>query len=96
MSKLVSKSLDLRGTESLIIETCYCEGLMHCCQSETALSLCRCILQIRQTNTEVNQLVEKRMMSGDPLDDKLSMFRQQVLKFQLLDRSQRRHMKDTT
>ena len=29
-------------------------------------------------NAEVNQLVEKRMMSGDPTDDKVSLFRQQV------------------
>ena len=35
--------------------------------------------QIREVNAEVNQLIEKRMMSGDPMDDKLSLFRQQVL-----------------
>jgi len=34
--------------------------------------------KIKQTNAEVNQLVEKRMMSGDPMEDKLSLFRQQV------------------
>ena len=34
--------------------------------------------RIRDTNAEVNQLIEKRMMSGDPTDDKLSLFRQQA------------------
>ena len=34
---------------------------------------------MREVNAEVNQLIEKRMMSGDPMDDKLSLFRQQVL-----------------
>lgn len=34
--------------------------------------------QITAMNTEVNQLVEQRMRSGDPTDDKLSLFRQQA------------------
>ena len=29
-------------------------------------------------NAEINQLIERRMMSGDPTDDKLSLFRQQA------------------
>jgi intraflagellar transport protein 81 len=33
---------------------------------------------MREVNAEVNQLIEKRMMSNDPIDDKLSLFRQQV------------------
>ena len=41
-------------------------------------------LQIKATNAEINQLVEKRMMSGDPTDDKLSLFRQQVHTFSSL------------
>lgn len=36
------------------------------------------LCQIRNINIEVNQLIEKRMMSNDPIDDKLSLFRQQV------------------
>lgn len=34
--------------------------------------------KIKTTNTEMNQLIEKRMMSADPMDDKLSLFRQQA------------------
>lgn len=34
--------------------------------------------KIKTTNAEINGLVEKRMMSGDPMEDKLSLFRQQV------------------
>ncbi|KAL3848360.1 hypothetical protein ACJMK2_019225 [Sinanodonta woodiana] len=34
--------------------------------------------QIRELTTEINQLVEKRMRSGEPMDDKLSIFRQQA------------------
>lgn len=33
---------------------------------------------IRELSSEVNQLVEKRMMRNDPIDDKLSVFRQQA------------------
>ncbi|XP_064639360.1 intraflagellar transport protein 81 homolog [Lineus longissimus] len=36
------------------------------------------IEKIRQMNSEINQLIEKRMMSTDPTDDKLSLFRQQA------------------
>ncbi len=39
---------------------------------------CNFLRQIRDTNKQVNELIEKRMMSGDPMDDKLSLFRQQV------------------
>lgn len=39
---------------------------------------------IKETNAEINQLIEKRMVSGDPLDDKLSLFRQQVHLFFLM------------
>uniref|UniRef100_A0A672N8W7 Intraflagellar transport protein 81 homolog n=1 Tax=Sinocyclocheilus grahami TaxID=75366 RepID=A0A672N8W7_SINGR len=35
-------------------------------------------LMIRETNTEINHLIEKRMMRNDPMDDKLSLFRQQA------------------
>ncbi|KAK2156371.1 hypothetical protein LSH36_215g03007 [Paralvinella palmiformis] len=34
--------------------------------------------KIDKINSEVNQLIEKRMMSGDPMDDKISLFRQQA------------------
>uniref|UniRef100_A0A0B7B4J9 Intraflagellar transport protein 81 homolog n=2 Tax=Arion vulgaris TaxID=1028688 RepID=A0A0B7B4J9_9EUPU len=34
--------------------------------------------QITELNAEVNQLIEKRMRSGEPTDDKLSLFRQQA------------------
>ncbi|XP_058640644.1 intraflagellar transport protein 81 homolog isoform X2 [Onychostoma macrolepis] len=34
--------------------------------------------KIRETNTEINHLIEKRMMRNDPMDDKLSLFRQQA------------------
>ncbi|XP_051509708.1 intraflagellar transport protein 81 homolog [Myxocyprinus asiaticus] len=34
--------------------------------------------KIRETNTALNQLIEKRMMRNDPMDDKLSLFRQQA------------------
>ncbi|XP_063967113.1 intraflagellar transport protein 81 homolog [Lytechinus pictus] len=34
--------------------------------------------QIKAVNAEVNGLIEKRMMSNDPKDDKLSLFRQQA------------------
>ncbi|XP_052216960.1 intraflagellar transport protein 81 homolog isoform X2 [Dreissena polymorpha] len=34
--------------------------------------------KISDLNTEINQLVEKRMRSGEPMDDKLSLFRQQA------------------
>uniref|UniRef100_A0A8C1CHX3 Intraflagellar transport protein 81 homolog n=1 Tax=Cyprinus carpio carpio TaxID=630221 RepID=A0A8C1CHX3_CYPCA len=31
-----------------------------------------------ETNTEINHLIEKKMMRNDPMDDKLSLFRQQA------------------
>ncbi|XP_013415931.1 intraflagellar transport protein 81 homolog [Lingula anatina] len=34
--------------------------------------------KIRDMNTEINQLIEKRMRSNDPIDDKLALFRQQA------------------
>ena len=35
-------------------------------------------LQVQETNAEINQLVEKSMLAGDPTDDKQSLFRQQA------------------
>uniref|UniRef100_W5MJU6 Intraflagellar transport protein 81 homolog n=1 Tax=Lepisosteus oculatus TaxID=7918 RepID=W5MJU6_LEPOC len=34
--------------------------------------------KIREINTQINQIIEKRMMRNDPMDDKLSLFRQQA------------------
>ncbi|XP_073675085.1 intraflagellar transport protein 81 homolog [Garra rufa] len=34
--------------------------------------------KIKETNTEINHLIEKKMMRNDPMDDKLSLFRQQA------------------
>uniref|UniRef100_H3BA04 Intraflagellar transport protein 81 homolog n=1 Tax=Latimeria chalumnae TaxID=7897 RepID=H3BA04_LATCH len=34
--------------------------------------------KIREVNAQINQLIEKRMMRNDPMDDKLSLFRQQA------------------
>ncbi|XP_046904575.1 intraflagellar transport protein 81 homolog [Hypomesus transpacificus] len=34
--------------------------------------------KIRETNVQINQLIEKKMMRNDPMDDKLSLFRQQA------------------
>ncbi|XP_028852938.1 intraflagellar transport protein 81 homolog [Denticeps clupeoides] len=34
--------------------------------------------KIRETNVQINLLIEKRMMRNDPIDDKLSLFRQQA------------------
>ncbi|KAA0714307.1 Intraflagellar transport protein 81 -like protein [Triplophysa tibetana] len=34
--------------------------------------------KIKETNTEINQLIEKRMVRNDPMDDKLSLFKQQA------------------
>ncbi|XP_077987747.1 intraflagellar transport protein 81 homolog [Glandiceps talaboti] len=34
--------------------------------------------KIKAVNAEINQLIEKRMMRNDPIDDKLSLFRQQA------------------
>ncbi|RXN12397.1 intraflagellar transport 81-like protein [Labeo rohita] len=34
--------------------------------------------KIKETNTVINHLIEKRMMRNDPMDDKLSLFRQQA------------------
>ena len=38
-------------------------------------------LQIKQLSAEINSLIEKRMVRNDPIDDKLSLFRQQVSDF---------------
>ncbi|XP_016145998.1 intraflagellar transport protein 81 homolog [Sinocyclocheilus grahami] len=43
-----------------------------------SLTLCKHGSWIRETNTEINHLIEKRMMRNDPMDDKLSLFRQQA------------------
>lgn len=34
--------------------------------------------KIRERNVQINQLIEKKMMRNDPMDDKLSLFRQQA------------------
>ncbi|CAH8630420.1 unnamed protein product [Heterobilharzia americana] len=34
--------------------------------------------QLRDVNSETNKLIEKRMVSSEPLDDKISLFRQQA------------------
>ncbi|OON22646.1 hypothetical protein X801_01449 [Opisthorchis viverrini] len=34
--------------------------------------------QLRETNSQTNRLIEKRMASSEPLDDKISIFRQQA------------------
>ncbi|XP_072921718.1 intraflagellar transport protein 81 homolog [Hemitrygon akajei] len=34
--------------------------------------------KIKEVNTQINQLIEKRMMRNDPMDDKLFLFRQQA------------------
>ena len=39
------------------------------------------IHQIKQLSAEINTLIEKRMVRNDPIDDKLSLFRQQVSYF---------------
>ena len=35
--------------------------------------------QIKEVDSQINQLIEKKMMRNDPMDDKLTLFRQQVL-----------------
>lgn len=35
-------------------------------------------LQVRAAESQINQLIEKRMMRSEPLDDKLTLYRQQV------------------
>lgn len=39
------------------------------------------ISQIKEADFQINQLIEKRMMRNDPMDDKLTLYRQQVLSF---------------
>ncbi|KAM4617060.1 intraflagellar transport protein 81 homolog [Polymixia lowei] len=34
--------------------------------------------KIKEVNAQINQLIEKRMMRNDPMDDKLTLFRQQA------------------
>ncbi|XP_071378182.1 intraflagellar transport protein 81 homolog isoform X2 [Centroberyx affinis] len=34
--------------------------------------------KIKEVNSQINQLIEKRMMRNDPMDDKLTLFRQQA------------------
>ena len=41
--------------------------------------------QIKQLSAEINTLIEKRMVRNDPIDDKLSLFRQQVICKLVLD-----------
>lgn len=37
-------------------------------------------LQVRAAESQINQLIEKRMMRNEPMDDKLTLYRQQVQK----------------
>lgn len=37
-------------------------------------------LQVRAAESQINQLIEKRMMRSEPMDDKLTLYRQQVQK----------------
>lgn len=39
----------------------------------------RVLSQIREVDSQINQLIEKRMMRNDPIDDKVTSYRQQVL-----------------
>lgn len=34
--------------------------------------------QVRAAESQINQLIEKRMMRNEPMDDKLTLYRQQV------------------
>lgn len=34
--------------------------------------------QVRAAESQINQLIEKRMMRSEPMDDKLTLYRQQV------------------
>lgn len=49
-------------------------GLLYCIDPFTIW-----VLQINSLNAETNSLIEKRMMRNDPIDDKLSLFRQQAV-----------------
>lgn len=51
---------------------------IHCnvCLSLSVLQLS--LSQIKEVDSQLNQLIEKRMMRNDPMDDKLTLYRQQV------------------
>ena len=49
--------------------------------SDFVVSFVLHIHQIKQLSAEINTLIEKRMVRNDPIDDKLSLFRQQVSYF---------------
>ena len=49
--------------------------------SDCVVSFFLYIHQIKQLSAEINTLIEKRMVRNDPIDDKLSLFRQQVSYF---------------
>lgn len=49
--------------------------------SDCVVSFVLHIHQIKQLSAEINTLIEKRMVRNDPIDDKLSLFRQQVSYF---------------
>ena len=36
------------------------------------------LFQINEINTQINQLIEKKMMRNEPIEGKLSLYRQQV------------------
>lgn len=40
--------------------------------------------QVRAAESQINQLIEKRMMKSEPMDDKLTLYRQQVEKIALV------------
>lgn len=55
---------------------------MHCKihQCVSLLSVLHLSLsQIKEVDSQINQLIEKKMMRNDPMDDKLTLYRQQVL-----------------
>lgn len=49
--------------------------------SDCVVSFVLYIHQIKQLSAEINTLIEKRMVRNDPIDGKLSLFRQQVSYF---------------
>ena len=64
------ETLLYKNIEMLVIQTCLMAGLI--------IKLFIFFFQIKQLSAEINTLIEKRMVRNDPIDDKLSLFRQQV------------------
>lgn len=58
-----------------------CKKKMFNVVSDCVVSFVLHIHQIKQLSAEINTLIEKRMVRNDPIDDKLSLFRQQVSYF---------------